>query len=57
MRLRPGHALWNALLATAFGGVVLFSLENLVHLAGAIRWGIVAIVGGTFIVSLLGLDD
>jgi hypothetical protein len=59
VRLRPGHALWNALLATvAVGGVVVVSLENLFHLPDAVRWGIVAIVvGSTFIVSLVGLDD
>jgi hypothetical protein len=59
VRLRPGHALWNALLATiAVGGIVVASVENLLHLSPAIRWGIVAIVvGGTFIVSFLGLDD
>lgn len=58
-RFRPGHALWNALLATvAVGGVVVISVENLLRLPAAVRWGVVAIVvGGTFIVSLLGLDD
>jgi hypothetical protein len=58
-RLRPGRALWNALLATvAVGGVVVVSVENLLHLPAAVRWGVAAIVvGGTFIVSVLGLDD
>jgi ABC-type enterobactin transport system permease subunit len=58
-RFRPGHALWNALLATiAVGGALVVSLENLLHLPTAVRVGIVAVVvGGTFIISLLGLDD